>query len=169
MALHQYETPDVGVIARVTGNGRFQTEIQVRGGPIHADEPVDVGGNGTGPTPYELLSAALASCTAMTLKLYAERKSWELPPFTVEVAHSLVPPAQPDGVPRDRFERHISFRSEVDPERRAQLLEIADRCPVHRTLMRGFEVATDIGPPYQHPKGEAPESHEREMEAACAD
>ena len=166
MALHQFESPDVGVAARATGNGRFETAIQVRGAAILADEPVEVGGGGLGPTPYELLSAALAACTSMTLRLYAERKGWAMPGFTVEVAHSLVRGA--DGAPpRDRFDRHIAFDSPLDPGQAAKTLEIADKCPVHRTLMRGFEIGTRIGAPDEHAQGEPPAEHERQMEQAC--
>ena len=85
------EGADHNVIARPTGKGRFQAEIQMRGGTILADEPVEAGGLGTGPTPYELLSGALAACTAMTMRLYAERKGWTLPPSSVAAAHSIVP------------------------------------------------------------------------------
>lgn len=73
MALKQYDSGDKGVVARATGAGRFQTRIALRGGPILADEPAEVGGMDSGPTPYELLAAALAACTTMTLRLYAER------------------------------------------------------------------------------------------------
>ena len=155
-----------GVIARPTGRGRFQAEISVRGGTILADEPVEVGGQGTGPTPYELLSAALAACTAMTLKLYAERKNWLLPPFSVAAAHSIVPPV--DGAPpRDRFVRHIAFEGPLDAEQRVKLLGIADKCPVHRTLMRGFEIVTDIGSGPAPLPAEPAAQHERDMEKAC--
>jgi len=150
------------VIARPTGRGRFQAEIQLRGGPIIADEPAEVGGEGSGPTPYELLSAALAACTAMTLKLYAERKGWTLPPFSIEAAHQA-------GLPRDRFTRRILFEGPLEPEQEAKLLDIADKCPVHRTLVRGFEIATEIGPADAHLPPEPAGSHERAMEEACGD
>src|SRR3546814_3741569 len=82
----------------------------------------------------------------MTMRLYADRKEWELPPFTIEVAHEIVP-GKPDGTPpRDRFNRHIAFEGALADDRRDKLLEIADKCPVHRTLMRGFEAKTDTGP-----------------------
>jgi putative redox protein len=163
MALRQFETGDTGVVARPTGKGRFQTQLELRGGSIMADEPEEVGGLGTGPTPYELLSAALGACTVMTMRLYAERKGWALPPFEVEVVHSLVP----GDPPRDRLSRRIAFDDGVDPERRARLLEIADRCPVHRTLARGFEVVTSSDS--EPMPAEPPERHERDMEEVCAD
>ena len=168
MALKAFETPDTGVIAQATGAGKFETAIRVRDTTILADEPVEVGGGGGGPTPYELLSAALAACTSMTLHLYAERKRWTLPPFAVEVAHSLVPGSDATP-PRDRFDRHIAFADPIDPAQRAKLLEIADKCPVHRTLMRGFEVGTTLGPPEEHPPGAPAIEHELQMEQACED
>src|SRR5688572_20346152 len=167
MALKQYESGDIGVVARPTGAGRFQARVALRGGPIFADEPAEVGGTDSGPTPYELLSAALAACTSMTLRLYAERKGWPLPPFTVEVAHSLVPAAA--GAPaRDRFDRRIAFAEPIDEAWRAKLLDIADKCPVHRTLERSAEIGTRLGLPDEHPRGEPPAEHERQMEQACA-
>ena len=169
MALHQFETPDIGVAARATDHGRFETAIRVRGGSFLADEPVEVGGGGAGPTPYELLSAALAACTSMTLRLYAERKRWALPGFTVEVAHSLVPPPAAGEPPRDRFDRLIAFDAPLEAAQEAKMLEIADKCPVHRTLMRGFEIHTALGPPDQHPTGAPPTEHELQMEQACVD
>jgi putative redox protein len=158
-----------GVIARPTGNGRFQAEIAVPGGTIIADEPVEAGGDGTGPTPYELLSAALAACTAMTLKLYAERKGWALPPFSVAAAHEILPAGADGTPPRDLFSRHIAFEGPLGPEEQGKLLAIADKCPVHRTLMRGFEIVTDIGSGAAALRAEPPTQHERDMEDACRD
>ncbi len=157
------------VIARPTGKGRFQAEIAVPGGTIIADEPVEAGGGGTGPTPYELLCAALASCTAMTLKLYAERKGWALPPFSVAAAHSIVPAAADGTPPRDLFSRHIAFEGPLGPEEQEKLLAIADKCPVHRTLVRGFEIVTDIGSGAAALPAEPSTQHERDMEDACRD
>jgi putative redox protein len=157
------------VVARATGTGRFQAAVATRGGTLILDEPQSVGGDATGPTPYELLSAALAACTVMTLKLYAERKGLTLPPLSVEAAHSVVPAESDGGRPRDRFERRIVFDSPPPEELREKLIEIAEKCPVHRTLMRGFEIVTSAGLPGSHPEGEAPEIHEAEMEAACCD
>lgn len=168
MALHQHESPNSGVTARPTGNGRFQAEVAFRGGTLFADEPAEVGGDGTGPTPYELLSGALAACTAMTLKLYAERKGWTLPPFSVEAAHSIQP-GENGAAARDRFAREIVFEGPLDDEQRAKLLEVADKCPVHRTLMRGFDIVTHIGMGGAHPPGEPAIRHECDMEEACRD
>ncbi|CAA9542666.1 MAG: Bll2902 protein [uncultured Sphingosinicella sp.] len=160
------EEEQAGVVARLTGVGQFQTRIEVRNSSILADEPVEVGGLGTGPTPYELLSSALAACTAMTLRLYAERKGWTLPVFEVEVAHS-----REGNPPRDLFTRRIAYQGELSAEWRAKMIEIADKCPVHRTLMRGFEIVTSAGrvESAERPAGEPPSQHERDMEEACLD
>lgn len=168
MTLKPFATADSGVIAQATGEGRFETEIRVRDTRFLADEPVEVGGGAKGPTPFELLSAALASCTTMTLRLYAERKGWTLPPFSVEVAHSLQPGGADGSPPRDHFSRLIHFGGDLDEEMRTKLLEIADKCPVHRTLMRGFAISTGLAPPDVHPAGEPVEAHEKQMEQACS-
>jgi len=157
------------VVARPTGNGRFQAAIAVPGGTIIADEPVEAGGGGTGPTPYELLAAALAACTAKTLKLYAERKGRALPPFSVAAAHSIVP-ARADGTPpRDLFSRRIAFEGQLGPEEQEKLLAIADKCPVHRTLVRGFEIVTEIGSSAAALPAEPATQHQHDMEDACRD
>lgn len=153
------------VVARATGGSKFQTRIDLPGGAILADEPIEVGGLGTGPTPYQLLSAALAACTSMTMRLYAERKGWPLPEFSVEVVHSK----EPGEATRDRFTRSITFADSPDGEAEARLLEIADKCPVHRTLIRGFEIVTSAGRHAPVDDTEPVTAHEKDMEAACAD
>lgn len=157
------------VVARPTGKGRFQTEVQVRGGALLLDEPREAGGDGTGPTPYELLSAALAACTAMTIQLYATRKGLTLPPYSVEAAHSIVPAGSSGAAPHDRFERHVNFAGPIPPEIREKVLDIAEKCPVHRTLMRGFEIVTraEESEAPDHVEGEAPRQHADDMDAAC--
>jgi putative redox protein len=155
------------IAARPVAGERFATRIDLPGGAILADEPLSVGGGGAGPTPYQLLSAALAACTSMTLRLYARGKGAALPDFTVEVAHALVPGAPP----RDRFTRRIAFASPLPPEQEARLLEMAERCPVHRTLSGGgAEIVTSaaIVSPAARPLDPAdpPEQHFAQMEQA---
>lgn len=154
------------VIARPTGKGRFQAEIKVRGGAILADEPVNVGGDASGPTPYELLSAALAACTAMTIRLYAQRKNLTLPTFRVEAAHQIVPADGAGDAPHDRFERHIVFDGPIPAEIKERVLDIAGKCPVHRTLMRGFEIVTSADGA-DHANGDAPRRHADDMIATA--
>ncbi len=153
------------VFAEYAGPGRFQTRIAMRGGAIMADEPVAAGGDASGPTPYELLSAALAACTSMTLRLYGERKGWTLPPFRVEVIHE----GPASGRPRDRFERRLLIDGAIDEERRERLLDIAGRCPVHKTLMRGFEIVSSVAPVELPGPGEPATQHMQDMAEACAD
>jgi putative redox protein len=103
-----------------------------------ADEPESLGGQGTGPDPYELLMSALGACTAMTLRMYADRKGWPLTGVDVTVTHAER--FGVDGTKSDRFDRAIVLLGELDAEQHARLLEIADRCPVSQTLQRGSEV-----------------------------
>jgi putative redox protein len=138
-----------GVLARGAG-GRFAIDMTVNGYRLRADEPESVGGEDTGPSPYDFVSAGLAACTLMTMRLYAERKGWTVD-ATVEVDHHKVyrqdcedcADAKPGKDGRiDRFERIIRFGSGTDPEHRERLVEIAGRCPVHRTLERAAAVVT---------------------------
>jgi uncharacterized OsmC-like protein/pimeloyl-ACP methyl ester carboxylesterase len=128
-----------------TRSGGLRTELMANGFGLVADEPAVLGGTETGPTPYDLLAAALAACTTMTLQMYAARKGWPLEVAHVEVRHSKVhledserdaagstPPAK-----IDRFERELMLIGNLSEEQRARLLEIAERCPVHRTLTEG--------------------------------
>lgn len=130
--------PDGEVHVAETGLGRFQVEVRAGGVNFHADEPVDVGGLGSGPSPYELVAAGLGACTAMTLRLYAERKGWPLQRARVAVRHDK----RPDQSPPDVFERRIAFDGALSSEQVARLFEIADKCPVHRTLEGGAKVET---------------------------
>lgn len=117
-----------------------------------ADEPREAGGGDRGPDPYELLSSALAACTALTLRLYARRKGWDLGPVRVAVRHGKVHAEDCAACETrvgkiDRFERVIEVEAGLSDERRAKLLEIADKCPVHRTLHGEVEVLTRLAGP----------------------
>ena len=127
------------VIVRETGtNGPFQNEIFIGGRRYLADEPEAVGGSNSGPNPYEWLSAGLGACTSMTLRMYAQRKGLALERVTVGVGHrrdhasDCVDCGPGDKV--DIFTRHIKIEGDLDDATRKRLIEIADRCPVHRTL-----------------------------------
>ncbi|MFC0679646.1 alpha/beta fold hydrolase [Lysobacter korlensis] len=124
-----------------TGVGLFQ--VQVHAGAAHflADEPAEVGGLGSGPTPYDLVSAGLGACTAMTLRLYARGKGLKLDKVSVRVGHRR----RADGPPADVFVRRISLEGDLTPQQRTRLIEIAERCPVHRTLERGAIIETAAG------------------------
>jgi putative redox protein len=124
---------------------------EITSGPfrIRADEPVEVGGGGTGPSPYELLLASLGACTSMTLRLYATRKGWNLERITVRLRHHRVHAqdcidceTKPASV--DRIDREIELAGNLSEEQKARLQAIAEKCPVHRTLMSRIEIRTSI-------------------------
>ena len=132
-----------GVVVRETGQGKFQAMVMAGRHRMLADEPENVGGFDSGPSPYEFLSAALGSCTVMTVRMYADHKNIPLEAVRAEILHDKIHAddcaecaeehAQKSGK-IDRFERKITFVGDLDDQTRAKLLEIADKCPVHRTL-----------------------------------
>lgn len=126
-------------VTAVTEAGSFRTGIQAGPHRLIADEPASVGGQDTGPTPYGLLSAALAACTSMTLQMYAKHKKIALRSASVTVEHDKIHAKDCDECESadgriDRFERRIRLSGELSADQRARMLEIADKCPVHRTL-----------------------------------
>ncbi len=134
------------VVTRV-GRSGYQTEITAGNHRLIADEPVDAGGTDTGPSPYDLLTAGLGACTAITLRMYADRKAWPLEAVTVSLSHRKVDaPEHRDGETRpgsvDRIERVIDMTGPLDADQRQRLMEIAGRCPVHRTLHSKIDVVT---------------------------
>ena len=135
------------VVVRETRQGRFQQEIAVGRHRFLADEPVAVGGLDSGPGPYDLVLAGLGACTAMTLRLYAERKALPLERVTVALSHAKIHAEDcaacetKEGM-IDRIERAITFAGELDDDQRKRLLEIADKCPVHRTLTSEVDIRT---------------------------
>ena len=143
----QPEATDGNVVVSETRRSRFEQEISVGPHRLLADEPVRVGGLDSGPGPYDLLLAALGACTSMTLRLYAERKSLPLDRVTVRLSHSKIHAADCETCETkegmlDRIERAITLDGGLDDDQRARLLEIADKCPVHRTLTSEIEIKT---------------------------
>jgi putative redox protein len=134
------------VIVRGHGAG-FAQEILAGRHRFHADEPMFAGGGDTGPSPYDLLLAALGACTSMTLGMYARRKAWPLENITVHLRHSKIHAIDcaecetKEGM-LDHIERDIQVSGPLDDEQRARLLEIADKCPVHRTLTSEIQIHT---------------------------
>lgn len=127
----------VRVVAR-TGEG-LRTEMEVDGHELVADEPTSLGGTDAGPTPYDYLLAALGGCTAMTLRMYADRKGWPLESVTVRLSQDRIHATdcgecETEEGRIDRIEREIELEGPLDEEQSRRLVEIADRCPVHRTL-----------------------------------
>ena len=129
-----------GVVATETLEGPFKLKIRSGKHAFFADEPASVGGLGTGLSPYELVSAGLAACTVMTMRLYATRKGFPLERASTTVRHEKVP----DMMPPDLFTRTIVLDGPLSDDQRARILAIADRCPVDLTLVRGSDVQTEL-------------------------
>ena len=129
-----------GVVATETLEGTFRLKIRSGKHALFADEPASVGGLGTGLSPYELVSAGLAACTVMTMRLYANRKGFPLERASTTVHHEKVP----DMMPPDRFNRTIVLDGPLSDDQRARILAIADRCPVDLSLIRGSDVQTEL-------------------------
>jgi putative redox protein len=110
-------------------DGRLEQSVEVRGHTVTADEPRDNGGDDSGPSPQELLAASLASCTAITIEMYANRKGWDVGEIAVNVDYE---PAQ-RGSPT-RFRMEVELPKELPEEQRERLMQIGAKCPVHRAL-----------------------------------
>ena len=135
------------VIVRETRRGLFQQEIMASAHRLIADEPANVGGLDSGPGPYDLLLAALGACTAMTLRLYADRAKIPLQRTEVRLLHSRIYAKDcaecetREGM-LDRIERVITLEGDLTAQQRTRLMEIADKCPVHRTLTSEINIRT---------------------------
>lgn len=134
-------------VATRTGRTKYRTDVRVRRHGLVADEPAALGGTDLGPTPYDLLLSALGACTGMTLRMYADRKQWALDEVTVHLKHGKLHATdgqspQNASARSDHIERVVDIRGALNDDQRARLLEIANMCPVHRTLERGVSVST---------------------------
>ena len=119
------------------GSGHFQQALEVGNDRFVSDVDQDKGGNSSGPSPHEYLGAALAACTGMTLKMYAQRKSWDLQDVIVTVDIERVNDIE-------KFKRSIKLVGVVDAEQSQRLLEIANKCPVHKALTGTIEINTEL-------------------------
>ena len=137
---------EAGWVTTRVGRLGYRAETTARSHAFVADEPREVGGTDTGPTPYEQLLGALAGCTAMTVRMYADRKGWPLEQITVRLrpvrSHAADCAAcETKTVSVGQLEREVEFTGELTDEQRARLLWIADRCPIKQSLERGLHVA----------------------------
>lgn len=137
------------VIVQETGeNGPYQNEVLIGGRRFFADEPASYGGADTGPDPYAFVTAGLGACTSITMRMYANRKKWPIDRLSVSLDHEkrhaddCVDCGPSDKI--DVFTRYIEIEGDLDDEQRARMLEIADKCPVHRTLENGAKVETHL-------------------------
>ena len=127
----------------------FSQQILAGAHTLTADEPVEGGGADIGPAPYDLLLAALGACTSMTVGMYARRKAWPLESVTVRLRHSRIHAADcadcetKEGM-LDRIERDVQFIGALTTEQRDKLLEISNKCPVHRTLSSEIDIQTRL-------------------------
>lgn len=130
------------------GLSRYVQNISVGPHLLQADEPGDAGGNDVGPNPYELLLAALGACTSMTVRMYAERKQWPLRSVQVRLAYARIHAEDcadcdtKDGMV-DRIDTEVSLSGDLSDDQRQRLMEIANRCPVHRTLVSEIQIGTN--------------------------
>lgn len=142
--------PEEQGVVRVEGGAvGFATTVVAGEHRLRADEPRSVGGTDTGPAPYDFLLAGLGACTSMTLRMYADRKGWPLEGVSVRLRHEKIHAKDCEECETkegrvDRIERELVLRGPLDAEQRARLLEIADRCPVHRTLEGEIRVETRL-------------------------
>jgi putative redox protein len=135
------------VVVRETRNSKFQQTVTIGPHRLLADEPAAAGGEDTGPGPYDFVLAGLGACTSMTMRLYAERKSLPLERVTVTLKHSKIhaedcAECETKAGMLDQIERVIAMEGTLDPEQRKKLMEIADKCPVHRTLTSEIHIVT---------------------------
>jgi uncharacterized OsmC-like protein/alpha-beta hydrolase superfamily lysophospholipase len=141
------DTPDGTVVVRETRRGQFQQEVMLGRHRLLADEPVKAGGLDTGPGPYDLLLAALGACTSMTIRLYADLKKIPLKRTQVRLRHEKIyavdcVECETKEGKIDRIDRAITFEGDLTAEQRSRLMEIADKCPVHRTLTSEVNIRT---------------------------
>jgi len=138
-----------GVRVAEAGEGRYAQLVAIGRHRLRADEPVAVGGDDSGPGPYDLLLAGLGACTSMTVRMYAEQKKWPLARVTVDLKHHKVHAADCAECETregkiDRIERVLTLEGDLDDSQRARLLEIANKCPVHRTLHSEVWIPTTL-------------------------
>lgn len=129
------------VVVAENGQGRYQQSVQAGQHVWISDEPETLGGADAGPAPFDFLMAALGSCTSITLRMYAERKNIELTKVSVHLQHEKT---ELDGKPRDHIRRHITLEGNLSSEQRQRMLEIANKCPIFRTLSQPILISSTV-------------------------
>lgn len=142
---HLKETAEVSIRKE-----KYESKVIIRNHELVADEPESVGGQNKGPNPYDFLLAALGACTAMTLRMYADHKNWDLDGVRVSLSHEKIHAedcrdCETKEGKIDTIERIIFLEGDLDESQRNRLLEIANRCPVHRTLHSEVKVRSSLG------------------------
>jgi len=136
-------------VASLDAEDGFTTQMTVGSHTMMADEPVSYGGNDFGPSPYEFVSAGLSACTAMTVQMYVKRKGWDLQNIEVHTSHTkvvkqIVENGEQKEIKVDTFNREIKLKGNLDDKQIQRMLQIADKCPVHKTLHSAIEVITTL-------------------------
>lgn len=137
------------VAASLDAEDLFTTQLRMGKHSFLADEPVRFGGNNFGPTPYDLLSAGLAACTAMTVQMYARRKEWNVENITVHINHSRehaidCEKCEESNAKIDTFKKSIELKGNLSDDQKRRLMQIADRCPVHKTLSQKIQIISSL-------------------------
>ena len=132
------------VVIRI-GQEKYRTEVVAGGKTLVVDEPAEVGGGGDAPTPYDLLLGSIGACTAMTLRMYADRKGWPLESVTIRLRQAQnhaedCANCETKPVGLHQIERELELEGPLDQEQRDRLLQLADRCPVKQTIERGIQI-----------------------------
>ena len=128
------------VIVKERAGGKYTQDVNTPRHHFFADEPTSYGSADIGPAPYELLCASLGACTSITLRMYAERKKWDVENIAVRVTHKKIQISELP--PKDVFTREITITGDVDDAQRARMIVIANKCPVHKTLEASSEIET---------------------------
>ncbi|MGR7811950.1 bifunctional alpha/beta hydrolase/OsmC family protein [Lacinutrix undariae] len=136
-------------VASLDAQDGFTTQMTVGNHIMMADEPTSYGGNDFGPSPYELVSAGLSACTAMTVQMYTKRKGWDLQNIQVHTSHTkvttqIVENGENKDIKIDTFNREIQLKGNLDDKQTQRILQIADKCPVHKTLHSDIQVITKL-------------------------
>lgn len=136
-------------VASLDAEDGFTTQMTVGSHTMMADEPTSFGGNDFGPSPYEFVSAGLSACTAMTVQMYVKRKGWDLQNIEVHTSHTkvakqIVENGEQKEIKVDTFNREIKLKGNLDDKQIQRILQIADKCPVHKTLHSDIDVVTKI-------------------------